>query len=899
MGGHSRAHYVCVLLLFAPFIVFMPTAEAELAGNVAFSEEGITMSPPPVEWGETTFSLDLQNVANVLAENVAVEFHKSNYVNGNPSFATSVNIPANDFLSVDFTWSNLQYGTHNLWIKVCHLGECKLNSTSFDVAGLPNLRFADFHLTPTSGIHQGDQVGIQIHVENAGHADAEATHLELTFAGSANMLSVPALQMGDSVWMNQTGTAPVAGTYEVVGIVNADSNDNVIESMMGDNQENRTLTVDMLPDYVHADGPHVQANPGLAGPWSITGTISRELGAGTTSVPLQIGIHNGMALDISNLQFTDADTFAEYEVVISASQLPDQSPGDTQLDVSIDPANTVDQSNTFNDVATAFLTIHDEPNVVISSVAVATPASITPGLSVQFTVSLQNVGMITVTGTLDATFDGQPLDSQIIIIPAANTGTQGQATATFTAMVSGETRDIPFTATWTKSAESYDRLSTDNVATGFVHLDSDLKIDILQTTENWDLGLPIYSGFQYAYSIDIVATQGSGNVTFVCEDRLRGLKFDEVTLNFQAGQSEELRCIIDTTGIVGDIELAIIPDDGASYAKVWTVENEDEMGTGDETDNRNTTILLFGLAGILGVIVLVGAIIMTRRGLADAEREIYEFCPACDGEIEGDEDTCPYCKFDLSTARNQFHDCPSCNATIPSMMEHCSYCGAEQDLSSHYAPRERTFIALPESESSDDTVEEEDDDDEVVRGSDSFSDHAAEMGFAEEQWEGEWDDKIGEAEAYFDEKEEIKLAIEAQQITSEMDEDAVEETELSQAMEGVPEHDLDAFLGDVESRRHLSDEDVDFSASDAHYREHLFTITGEEGVLPGETVDVESIVDNTVVGNELRSVSSDFTVKDDESMPPAKETSEPEPKSEDDANQTPKRRGVRRRKKGD
>ena len=179
-------------------------------------------------------------------------------------------------------------------------------------------------------------------------------------------------------------------------------------------------------------------------------------------------------------------------------------------------------------------------------------------------------------------------------------------------------------------------------------------------------------------------------------------------------RDRELRCIIDTTGIVGDIELAIIPDDGASYAKVWTVENEDEMGTGDETDNRNTTILLFGLAGILGVIVLVGEIIMTRRGLADAEREIYEFCPACDGEIEGDEDTCPYCKFDLSTARNQFHDCPSCNATIPSMMEHCSYCGAEQDLSSHYAPRERTFIALPESESSDDTVEEEDDDDDEV-----------------------------------------------------------------------------------------------------------------------------------------------------------------------------------------
>ena len=52
--------------------------------------------------------------------------------------------------------------------------------------------------------------------------------------------------------------------------------------------------------------------------------------------------------------------------------------------------------------------------------------------------------------------------------------------------------------------------------------------------------------------------------------------------------------------------------------------------------------------------------------------------------------------------------------------------------------------------------------------------------------------------------------------------DSVGETELSQVMDDLPSHDLDAFLGDVKSRRHVADEDVELSASDANYREQLF-----------------------------------------------------------------------------
>ena len=137
------------------------------------------------------------------------------------------------------------------------------------------------------------------------------------------------------------------------------------------------------------------------------------------------------------------------------------------------------------------------------------------------------------------------------------------------------------------------------------------------------------------------------------------------------------------------------------------------------------------------------------------------------------------------------------------------------------------------------------------------------------------------------------MAAEAEATEGEEAEDIVETTELSEVMEEMPEHDLDAFLGDVKSRQHLSDADVELTASDANYREQIFELTGEDGVLPGQQVNVEAMVDNTVVGNEVRSASSDFTIPD-EGKPVEKSESEPESDSD---KSTPKRRGVRRRKK--
>jgi RNA polymerase subunit RPABC4/transcription elongation factor Spt4 len=888
------AHILCALLFLAPLLAISTTVSAELSGDVAFSTEGLSMSPSnAVEGGDVTFTLSLQNVANIIAEDVAVEFHKNSFQMGNPSSLEYVDIDANSFDDVDFVWTNLAWGDgeQTLVIRVTHNDDPEIISHDFDVEGLANLRFAHFELSPASGAHEGESIQIQVQVENDGHADAPASHLDLTVAGSANLLTVSSLQAGDSVWMNQTTTAPSAGTYDVIGVVNADSGDNIVESTTADNSESRSMIIDTLPDYRHAVGPTVVADPGLSGPWTVSGTIARDGGIGTTTAPLDIRIQNGITLEIINLSFTDADPFAEYSATITSGDLTNPSPGDIHLDLEIDPSLSVAQSNPFNNLESAVLTIYLEPNVVVTGASPQTPTT-TPGNMVTFTVTLQNVGMVTATGELTATFDGQFVDTKALSIPPSNTGNQGQISTTFTVIAEGITRDIPFEASWTKTPSSYDRLETDNVATSSVSLISDLQLRFLLGTEGWSAGPPLYAGYTYVYSIDVIADVGAGEETFDCVDRATGTTLDTTpSLVFDTGGQQTIRCEIDV-GLPGEIELSITPH-GTSvtpHAKAWNIEREDGVDTGGE--DESTSIVLFAVAGFVALFALIGAVILTRRGLADAERETYDLCPACEGDIEGDEDICPHCDFDLRVGRAKFHDCLDCNSTIPSMLEHCPYCGSEQDLSTHYSRRERKFKPLPAVAEVEPEIEEEDED-EIVRGHEGFDKHAGSLGFKEEQWEGEWDENITEAEEYFDTQEVERLSTEAAATVEVEDEDIVTSTELSEAMDEMPKHDLDSFLGDVESRRHLSDADVELTASDADYREEIFELTGEDGVLPGQQVNVDAMIDNTVVGNEVRSASSDFTIPDE-----PEPTTKIEPESEStEENSGSKRRGVRRRKK--
>ena len=207
--------------------------------------------------------------------------------------------------------------------------------------------------------------------------------------------------------------------------------------------------------------------------------------------------------------------------------------------------------------------------------------------------------------------------------------------------------------------------------------------------------------------------------------------------------------------------------------------------------------------------------------------------------------------FNLKKARSQFHDCGECGESIPDLLENCAYCGAFQDVSSYFEKRERRErrqivkeeVALPE-----------DDDDQIVTGTENYAEAVKDFGFDEEHLEDEWDTNIvaaeAEVEAAYDRRYADEIAM------SEMTEEEVEAykdkvtTTLKSTKGTDPDHDIDAILASKGELRSLGEDTGELSASDAGIRERLFEITGEEGVLPGEKVNVGmSLTDSALAGN--------------------------------------------------
>ena len=100
-------------------------------------------------------------------------------------------------------------------------------------------------------------------------------------------------------------------------------------------------------------------------------------------------------------------------------------------------------------------------------------------------------------------------------------------------------------------------------------------------------------------------------------------------------------------------------------------------------------------------------------------------------------------------------------------------------------------------------------------------------------------------------------------------------------------HDIDAILEDKDIKAH-TDDGSELTASDADIRGKLYEITGEEGVMPGDEVQVGmGIQDRSLAGNVLPDDAMDFSFDEDaDELNPAAAAAE-----------NKRRRGVRRRQK--
>jgi len=890
MGRASAITTSGILLL----LLMVPVIYAANAGDVNFSVDGLAISPSsPSEGDDVEVTATLTNNISTSITNIDVSLHPDSQAN--TAFHTeTVVISGGGFVQVTGTWSDVPFGTHAVVLVVTHNGSTNSVSKQFEVAGKIDLIASNISITPATDLHQGDVVNLSVDVTNQGNLDSPASHLLVQLDGATlTELAVSPLLAGFSTTIQTSFNAPLAGNHQISAIANSAS-DGITESDTGNNAATPLpFTVFSSPDYLH----HQQPNPEitvetvlgtLSGPWTLSGQILRMGGTGDSTITVGIYLVDG-ELETSvisfDMTFTESATLQNWEQELTLSQMPSLEPGVHTLRVRIDPSRQVPQSIQFNDDLDTQITIHPEPNVVVSPHASASSDSILAGEQVNFDVTVINTGSIAVIGDLSASFDGNSLQ------PLLGLGIPGGEERTFTFTVvgpSGEEGALQFSASWEANAISYDSNINDNTAFGSVTLHSNLRLRFLQESESWTPAhTPLVVGNTYTYTIDIVSDEGTGSEVFTCLNHGEGEVLSTTSVNFTASVGTNSILCSFKADEAGSFELYIVPAGSsvATWTAAWSISATSNDGPQTESSNFTASTLLFIFAGLLLIIVLAAAIKLTRVDSEEGERETYDYCPSCDGEIEGDEEFCPYCEFDLVEGLSQFHDCESCNSNIPDVMEYCPYCGTVQDVSSFYERRTRKEIAHDEVEE-----EVEEDDDEIVRGAEDYGDAISEMGYAEEQLESDWDEHLTEAEQEIDaaiadrEQQEVDL-------TEEEAEDELVITSMRSAHE-TEKVDLDDIIGDKEGRRHLQDSEVELSASDADIRADIFDITGEDGILPGQEVEVELIPDNTVVGNVLKDKKevTDFSVDDGESPPPAKiSETEPEP--------VEKRRRPKRRRK--
>ena len=143
-------------------------------------------------------------------------------------------------------------------------------------------------------------VELSTRIGNLGSVDASTSHLGINYPGSMSDVELPtqAILAGSEVWVNTTFVAPSTGSYDI--ILTPDTRDEISESSEQGKETTLPLIVEQRMDLSHQGEVTITATQGsLIGPWTVSGTIAREAGEGTTTVPMVLQFREGASLVLS------------------------------------------------------------------------------------------------------------------------------------------------------------------------------------------------------------------------------------------------------------------------------------------------------------------------------------------------------------------------------------------------------------------------------------------------------------------------------------------------------------------------------------------------------------------------------------------------------------------------
>ena len=898
MEPKAKAVVILTLLLVS---VLPLSAQAGESGGVQSSAVQMSLTPSnPLMGGSVDVEVMLYNSQQTDAFSVEVAFYKENISPNNRLLFDQVTIPAESWYTASTTWSGLTEGVHKIWFEFSAGGDVQVRfNKEFTVAGLANLRIDSVNIDTSTSVYAGDSVALSTHVLNSGTVDPPASKLLVLVPESPDvLLDTPALTAGSSAWVNTTITAPSSGVHSVQVTPDAE---NVIEEASEMNKLTAVdLTVATRMDLSFKDGLTITTAEGaLEGPWTVEGTMVRTNGTGPLDVPVWVQLPNPSGGLITSQPFTVSFSGVGYSeqpftTQLTSSTLSSLSEGDHVVTAKINPFNeaNLQQERTDNDDASGVLTIYPIPDVYVDANALPTVPSVQSGEDIEWRVTMENTGDIGVSGNIQYEFDGVQGQSPPILL---NAGEAFTWTVSLSTALGAHTAE--FEGQWVAAPGSWDANKQNSIATGSVMVESKLKLDWeyasldLLDAENNAAELPLTDGEAYTLTIGLTS-QETGSANYTCQDSsntvLSSMEVDIVN----RGDRASLSCTFTATASMTTVRL--IPEDasiGSTFSRSFATLATNAGGDGAGSSSETGTVALFGAIAVALIGALVAAVVLTREREEEVEREIYEYCPACDGELEGTEDRCPHCSFNLKKARNQFHACHACGETVPDLMENCPYCGAQQDVSSFFERRERRE---PRQVVKEEVALPEEDENEIVTGTQNFADAVKEFGFDEEHLEEEWDTNIeaaeAEVEAAYDRRYADEIAME-DMTEEELEAYKEQVTTTLSARRSDDVQDLDSILSEKGELKSLAEETGELSASDAAIREQLFEITGEDGVLPGEKVKIGmSLTDSSFAGNEVSEATANFSFDENEEKSPAKA----KPKADGDA-PAKARKAVRRR----
>ena len=874
----ARGRALLMAALMAAMLSLPVSVSAYDSGGIEASESQVAMIPSTgLSVGDSaTFYLTLTNTQQSEANNVGYAFYKNQYSANNPFLQNVIDIQGDSSETVSVVWEGLLESDDKLWISFEYprnSGNQQIFFVEFNVTGLPNLRVIQTELTPSSMIHSGDTVQISSLIKNTGSEPAGTTQLEVNLPGNIadQYLETKSLNASEETWVNTTFTAPQTGTYTVY--VTPDFNDDVLEASEQGKSEQISLVVEPRMDLFHVGDLSVSPNTGSSkGPWTIDGTIGRTGDSGSTDVTmwLEIDYSEGMlATQPFTVSFAPSISQQVWTTSFDEGLVGSLEPGSYQITAVIDPFSDggFTQENTDNDRFSTSFIILESPDVQVDSIALPSSSVVQAGEKVTWGVSVTNLGGEQVTGNLVYSFEGVTATSTIISLQAGESLYWTQELNTVAGSHTAE-----FVAEWTPSVGYTDRDLTNNIATNTILVESGLVLNwagsslrILDSDGNL-ASQPLDEGEAYTFAINLTS-QELGSLTIDCYYSTANLLISTIPVNVSTiGQIVSIECQFIASAPFTTIQM-VPSDPSVTNTYKRTITTESSVSNNVEGEQSSTgTALLIGIGVAILVAIFVAAIWLTRDSDEEVERAIYEYCPACDGELEGDENRCPYCSFNLTKARKQFHPCHECSESVPDLMENCPYCGAEQDVSKFFERRERRAIkAIPTQE----IPLPEEDEDSIVSGTENFAEAVKEFGYDEAQLEDDWDENIASAEA---EIAEIEQMYEEEFDTDGLTPEEIEELEsrVTTKLKTMKEltdgsQDLDEMLASKGDLMAHKDDDSELSASDADIRGRLYEITGEDGVMPGDEVHLGmGLSDSSIAGNEIDEVSSDFTVEDDD-----------------------------------